>query len=173
MKSTEKTRIMEAFAAHEIDLLVSTTVIEVGINVPNATVMMIEDAQRFGLAQLHQLRGRVGRGDSQSYCIFVNTQNDEGHVKRLEVLLRTQDGFEIAASDLKLRGPGDFYGKHHLPIIRQSGEFDFQLGDIYADADILQEAAAAVTRDLAQQHATNRIDSNMILREDIWQQLRS
>ncbi|MDR0963539.1 MAG: ATP-dependent DNA helicase RecG [Clostridium sp.] len=182
MKSADKTRIMEAFAAHEVDVLVSTTVIEVGINVPNATVMMIEDAQRFGLAQLHQLRGRVGRGVAQSYCIFINTQNDEGCTKRLEVLLHTQDGFEIAASDLKLRGPGDFYGKNHLPIIRQSGEFDFQLGDIYADADILLEAADAVKEELEmsanaeetiQQHATYRIDTTMILQEDIWQQLQS
>lgn len=141
MKTEEKNRIMDAFAAGEIHVLVSTTVIEVGINVPNATVMMIEDAERFGLAQLHQLRGRVGRGDAQSYCIMVNGSGDEHAGKRLEILKKSDDGFYIAEEDLKLRGPGDLFG------VRQSGELEFRLGDIYTDAEVLKTAAAEA-RDL-------------------------
>lgn len=135
MKSGRKNLIMEQFARNEIQVLVSTTVIEVGVNVPNATVMMIEDAQRFGLAQLHQLRGRVGRGDEQSYCIMVNTTDSEKAKKRLEILNQSNDGFFIAGEDLKLRGPGDFFG------IRQSGLLEFRLGDIYQNADLLKLAS--------------------------------
>ncbi len=135
MKSGRKNFIMEQFARNEIQILVSTTVIEVGVNVPNATVMMIEDAQRFGLAQLHQLRGRVGRGIAQSYCIMINTSDSEKAKKRLEILNRSNDGFFIAAEDLKLRGPGDFFG------IRQSGLLEFRLGDIYQNADLLKQAS--------------------------------
>ncbi len=135
MKSGRKNLIMEQFARNEIQVLVSTTVVEVGVNVPNATVMMIEDAQRFGLAQLHQLRGRVGRGDSQSYCIMVNTTDSEKAKKRLEILNKSNDGFFIAGEDLKLRGPGDFFG------IRQSGLLEFRLGDIYQNADLLKQAS--------------------------------
>lgn len=135
MKSGRKNLIMEQFARNEIQVLVSTTVIEVGVDVPNATVMMIEDAQRFGLAQLHQLRGRVGRGDSQSYCIMVNTTDSDKARKRLEILNRSDDGFYIAGEDLKLRGPGDFFG------IRQSGLLEFRLGDIYQNADLLKTAS--------------------------------
>lgn len=138
MRPTEKNRVMEEFSAHNIDVLVSTTVIEVGINVPNATVMMVENADRFGLAQLHQLRGRVGRGEHQSYCIFVNSNENEDTKKRLDILNHSNDGFHIASEDLKLRGPGDLFG------IRQSGDFAFRLGDIYGDAAILQEASEAV-----------------------------
>ncbi len=135
MKAEEKNRIMENFLKNEIQVLVSTTVIEVGVNVPNATVMMIENAERFGLAQLHQLRGRVGRGDAQSYCIMVNG-SDSGQVsKRLQILNKSNDGFYIAGEDLKLRGPGDFFG------IRQSGVMDFKLGDIYQDAEVLKQAS--------------------------------
>lgn len=135
MKSGRKNLIMEQFARNEIQVLVSTTVIEVGVNVPNATVMMIEDAQRFGLAQLHQLRGRVGRGDSQSYCIMINTTDSGKAKKRLEILNKSNDGFFIAGEDLKLRGPGDFFG------IRQSGLLEFRLGDIYQNADLLKLAS--------------------------------
>ena len=138
MRPADKNRIMEEFAAKEIDVLVSTTVIEVGINVPNATVMMVENAERFGLAQLHQLRGRVGRGEFQSYCIFISTSEAKETMERLQILNHSNDGFHIASEDLKLRGPGDIFG------IRQSGEFAFVLGDIYTDANILKEASDAV-----------------------------
>ena len=138
MRPADKNRIMEEFAAKEIDVLVSTTVIEVGINVPNATVMMVENAERFGLAQLHQLRGRVGRGEFKSYCIFISTSEAKETMERLQILNHSNDGFHIASEDLKLRGPGDIFG------IRQSGEFAFVLGDIYTDANILKEASDAV-----------------------------
>ena len=135
MKAAEKNQIMEDFLEKKTDVLVSTTVIEVGVNVPNATVMLIENAERFGLAQLHQLRGRVGRGDAQSYCIMMNTSQSKESKKRLQILNDSNDGFAIAREDLKLRGQGDFFG------VRQSGEMEFAVGDIFADADILQEAS--------------------------------
>lgn len=138
MKPDQKNKVMEAFMKNEVQVLVSTTVVEVGVNVPNATVMMIENAERFGLAQLHQLRGRVGRGDAQSYCIMVNCSNGKTAEKRLNILNQSNDGFKIASEDLKLRGPGDFFG------IRQSGELQFALGDIYQDAAVLQQASEAV-----------------------------
>ena len=138
MRSADKNRIMEEFAAHSIDVLVSTTVIEVGINVPNATVMMVENAERFGLAQLHQLRGRVGRGEHQSYCIFISTQEKQETMERLQILNKSNDGFFIASEDLKLRGPGDLFG------IRQSGEFAFRVGDIYTDASVLKQVSEAL-----------------------------
>ena len=140
MKGKEKNAIMEAFAANEIHVLVSTTVIEVGINVPNATVMMIENAERFGLAQLHQLRGRVGRGKDQSYCIMVNASGEEDVGKRLDILNKSNDGFYIASEDLKLRGPGDLFG------VRQSGDLEFHLADIFADADILKAVSDEVKK---------------------------
>jgi len=138
MKQVEKDKIMSEFGRNEIQILVSTTVIEVGINVPNATVMMIENAERFGLAQLHQLRGRVGRGKHQSYCIFMSSSKTKETKQRLEILNKSNDGFYIANEDLKLRGPGDLFG------IRQSGMLDFKLGDIYQDAKLLQKASEAV-----------------------------
>ena len=137
MKPKEKNAIMERFASGEIQVLVSTTVVEVGVNVPNATVMMVENAERFGLAQLHQLRGRVGRGEYQSYCIFMHGNEDEETSKRLEILNKSNDGFFIAGEDLKLRGPGDLFG------IRQSGQMEFRIGDIYQDADVLKAASDA------------------------------
>ncbi len=140
MRPSDKNDIMERFAKHETDILVSTTVIEVGINVPNATVMMIENAERFGLAQLHQLRGRVGRGGEQSYCIFMAGNSSKDIMERLNILGESNDGFYVAEQDLKLRGPGDFFG------IRQSGELDFKLADIYQDADILKAAGDAAKR---------------------------
>lgn len=139
MKAKEKNEIMEQFGAGQIHVLVSTTVIEVGINVPNATVMMIENAERFGLAQLHQLRGRVGRGGHQSYCIMVSGSEDKETMKRLKILNQSNDGFFIASEDLKLRGPGDIFG------VRQSGELEFRLADIFTDADILKTVAQEVT----------------------------
>lgn len=143
MKPKEKNRIMEAFASGEIQVLVSTTVVEVGVNVPNATVMMVENAERFGLAQLHQLRGRVGRGEHQSYCIFIQGNNEENTSKRLKILNESNDGFYIAGEDLKLRGPGDLFG------IRQSGLMEFKIGDIYNDAGILKNANEAAGEILA------------------------
>ena len=143
MKPKEKNRIMEAFASGEIQVLVSTTVVEVGVNVPNATVMMVENAERFGLAQLHQLRGRVGRGEHQSYCIFIQGNNEEDTSKRLKILNESNDGFYIAGEDLKLRGPGDLFG------IRQSGLMEFKIGDIYNDAGILKNSSEAAGEILA------------------------
>ncbi len=139
MKPSEKNLIMERFANNEVQVLVSTTVVEVGVNVPNATVMMVENAERFGLAQLHQLRGRVGRGKNQSYCIFVDGSGTKDSKKRLDILCKSNDGFFIASEDLRLRGPGDFFG------VRQSGDFEFRLGDIMADAELLKMAADAVS----------------------------
>ncbi len=144
MKQAEKDEIMEAFGRNEIQILVSTTVIEVGIDVPNATVMMIENAERFGLAQLHQLRGRVGRGKHQSYCIFMSASKSKETKERLEILNKSNDGFFIASEDLRLRGPGDLFG------IRQSGLLDFRLGDVFQDAKILQKANEAAARLLAE-----------------------
>ncbi|MDR2022392.1 MAG: ATP-dependent DNA helicase RecG [Hungatella sp.] len=140
MKPKEKNVIMERFACGEIKVLVSTTVIEVGVNVPNATVMMIENAERFGLAQLHQLRGRVGRGKYQSYCIMVGASDQEGTKERLDILNQSNDGFFIASEDLKLRGPGDIFG------IRQSGDLEFKLGDIFTDANLLKIVSDEVKR---------------------------
>ena len=138
MKPTEKNQVMADFAKHRTQILVSTTVIEVGVNVPNATVIMIENANRFGLAALHQLRGRVGRGDAQSYCILMNESKDDKQSDRLNIMLKSNDGFYIAREDLKLRGPGDMFG------VRQSGEFSFKVADIYQDADELEMASADV-----------------------------
>lgn len=137
MKQSEKDEIMERYSRNETQVLVSTTVIEVGINVPNATVMMVENAERFGLAQLHQLRGRVGRGKYQSYCIFMTGSKSKETKERLDILNRTNDGFKIASEDLRLRGPGDLFG------IRQSGLLNFRLGDVFQDAKILQMANEA------------------------------
>ena len=137
MSAQQKDAVMGEFAENRIQVLVSTTVIEVGVDVPNATVMMIENAERFGLAQLHQLRGRVGRGGFQSYCIFINASEDSEKNKRLEILNKSNDGFYIASEDLKLRGPGDIFG------LRQSGLMEFAIGDVFTDADILKEASEA------------------------------
>lgn len=135
MKASDKQNIMDLFSKGHLDILVSTTVVEVGVNVPNATVMLIEDADRFGLAQLHQLRGRIGRGDAQSYCIFMSSSKNKKTMDRLAILNSSNDGFEIASKDLQLRGPGDIFG------IRQSGDMRFRLGDIYTDANILKKAS--------------------------------
>lgn len=139
MKSSDKNRIMEEFAMGDIKILVSTTVVEVGINVPNATVMMIENSERFGLAGLHQLRGRIGRSDAQSYCIFVSDTKNNATKERLAILKESNDGFYVAEQDLRLRGPGDILGT------RQSGEMGFLLGDIYIDASTLKIASMAAS----------------------------
>lgn len=158
MKPAQKNSVMECFMKNEVQVLVSTTVVEVGVNVPNATVMMIENAERFGLAQLHQLRGRVGRGEAQSYCIMVNGSKSQTAKNRLSILNQSNDGFKIASEDLKLRGPGDFFG------IRQSGELQFALGDIYQDAYVLQQASESVGQLLLEDPALQR-EENQNLRQ--------
>lgn len=160
MKPDQKNGVMESFMKNEVHVLVSTTVVEVGVNVPNATVMMIENAERFGLAQLHQLRGRVGRGDAQSYCIMVNGSDSKTAKKRLEILNRSNDGFQIASEDLKLRGPGDFFG------IRQSGELQFALADIYQDAAVLEQASAEAGR-LLEEDPELQMEQHVKLRNDL------
>ncbi|MBC7475484.1 MAG: ATP-dependent DNA helicase RecG, partial [Candidatus Sericytochromatia bacterium] len=137
MKNSQKDEIMQQFVKHQIDILVSTTVIEVGVDVPNATVMVIENAERFGLSQLHQLRGRVGRGSDKSFCLLVSDKPGEISEKRLEIMTKTNDGFIIAEQDLKIRGPGEFLGT------RQSGLPDFLLADLVRDTAILEEARNA------------------------------
>ena len=133
----EKDEVTEDFRSRKIDILVSTTVIEVGIDIPNATIMIIEDAQRFGLSQLHQLRGRVGRGADQSYCILIARNLDETSEKRLKILCETTDGFRIAETDMEIRGPGEFFG------IRQSGVLNFSCTDLNRDKDILETSRNA------------------------------
>ena len=137
MKKEEKDNIMNEFSDNRIKILVSTTVIEVGIDVPNATVMLVEHADRFGLIQLHQLRGRVGRGSEKSYCIFVQRNITENSRKRLDIMERTNDGFVISDEDLKLRGPGEFFG------IKQSGFFKYKIADLVMDGPIIKSARKA------------------------------
>jgi ATP-dependent DNA helicase RecG len=137
MKSKEKEAVMEQFRRHELDILVSTTVIEVGVDVPNSTVMIIEDATRFGLSQLHQLRGRVGRGSNQSFCVLVADAKGEDARIRMEVLVGTTDGFKIAEEDLRLRGPGELAGT------KQSGNLDFKIADLVQDGRMLEVARQA------------------------------
>ena len=137
MKPAEKERVMRAFSQGELDLLVSTTVIEVGVDVPNAVIMLIENAERFGLSQLHQLRGRVGRGKAKSYCILVSDAQNEEAVYRLKAMCRTNDGFQIADEDLKLRGPGDFFGA------RQHGLPELKIADMLGDMDVVSQTQQA------------------------------
>jgi ATP-dependent DNA helicase RecG len=137
MKSKDKEAAMESFRRHDLDMLVSTTVIEVGVDVPNANIMVIEDANRFGLAQLHQLRGRVGRGERQSFCILIGTASTSDAESRLRVMVETTDGFRIAEEDLKIRGPGELYGT------KQSGDLGLKLADLLKDGKVLEEARQA------------------------------
>jgi ATP-dependent DNA helicase RecG len=160
MKPKDKNDVMERFAEGQINVLVSTTVVEVGVNVPNATVMMVENSERFGLAQLHQLRGRVGRGEHQSYCIFVCGSSSKEAWERLEILNKSNDGFFVAGEDLRLRGPGDIFG------IRQSGDMEFRLGDIFTDVGILKDAAEAV-KNLKEREVSQIFDANPHLEEKI------
>jgi len=143
MKPREKDAVMTAFANHETDLLVSTTVIEVGVDVPNAALMIVENAERFGLSQLHQLRGRVGRGQHKSYCILISDNQNEETKARLKVMTKTTDGFKIAEEDLRLRGPGDFFG------VRQHGLPGLRIADIGCDTKLLREAQEAAEELLA------------------------
>lgn len=165
MKADQKEEIMSRFASGEIDVLVSTTVIEVGVNVPNATVMMVENADRFGLAQLHQLRGRVGRGKYQSYCIFVSGSDTDKAKTRLEILNNSNDGFKIAEEDLRQRGPGDFFG------VRQSGDLRFKVGDIFSDSKTLKEASDAAAAVLARD-ALLESEENAFLKQKVMEYTR-
>ena len=140
MKAKEKDAVMKNFVEGEIDLLVSTTVIEVGVNVPNASVMIIENAERFGLAQLHQLRGRVGRGEYQSYCILYNEGKTQVSRERMKIMQKTNDGFTISGKDLELRGPGEFFGT------RQHGIPELRIANLYEDIDILKKAQEAALK---------------------------
>lgn len=143
MKNTEKDEIMSRFSLGEIDVLVSTTVIEVGVNVPNASLMIVENAERFGLSQLHQLRGRVGRGSRKSYCVLVSDINSSKSRERLEVMHTTYDGYEIAEKDLLLRGPGDFFSTISDNNLRQSGGFDFKFASMCDNSELLRAAFSA------------------------------
>ncbi len=143
MKASEKDEIMRRFSKGEVGVLVSTTVIEVGVNVPNATLMVVENAERFGLSQLHQLRGRVGRGAKKSYCVLVSDFKSGTAAERLNVMKTTYDGFEIAEKDLVLRGPGDFFSSNSATNIRQSGGFDFKFSSMCDSTDIMERAFSA------------------------------
>ena len=160
MKAKEKQEIMDGFAAGEIDVLVSTTVIEVGINVPNATIMLIENAERFGLAQLHQLRGRVGRGSEKSYCILVSDTKTKVAKERMKTMTESEDGFVISEKDLKLRGPGEFFG------IRQHGLPELKIADLYKDMAILKEAQSAAA-ELLQKDRFLEAEEHQLLKEHI------
>ena len=149
MKAGDREQIMRAFVDHEVDLLVATTVIEVGIDVPNASLMLVEHAERFGLAQLHQLRGRVGRGTDRSHCILLYQEPlSEAARARLDAVAGTADGFELAERDLELRGPGDFFGtrQHGIPTLR--------VGDLLRDHHIMQDARRAALQWLPSGHAS-------------------
>ncbi len=160
MKGAEKDAVMKAFAKGEADVLVATTVIEVGVDVPNATLMVIEDADRFGLSQLHQLRGRVGRGSAKSFCILTTHNRNEQTISRLKALCRTTDGFKIAQEDLKLRGPGDFFGA------RQSGLPAFRVASLGSDLDTLTQAQQA-SKDWIEQFGTADLPESRALRRRI------
>ena len=160
MKAKEKQEIMDGFAAGKIDVLVSTTVIEVGINVPNATIMLIENAERFGLAQLHQLRGRVGRGSEKSYCILVSDTKTKVAKERMKTMTESEDGFIISEKDLKLRGPGEFFG------IRQHGLPELKIADLYKDMAILKEAQSAAA-ELLQKDRFLEAEEHQLLKEHI------
>jgi len=159
MKPAEKEEVMEQFRRHDLDILVSTVVIEVGVDVPNATVMVIEDANRFGLAQLHQLRGRVGRGSHQSFCILVADATNPDSEKRLRILEETTNGFKIAEEDLKIRGPGDVVGT------RQSGEIEFQLANLVDDGPVLETARQAAIGILDRDKNLSRPEHQMLLQK--------
>lgn len=160
MKAKEKERVMEGFSAGETGLLVATTVIEVGVDVPNAVIMVIENAERFGLSQLHQLRGRVGRGKEKSYCVLVSDAENEAALSRLDVMCRTSDGFRIADRDLELRGPGDFFGS------RQHGLPDLKIADLTENMDIVRESRQAC-EDLFREDAELKKEENRGVRQGI------
>jgi len=160
MKAAEKDKIMRRFKDGEIDLLVCTTVIEVGIDVPNAAIMVIENAERFGLSQLHQLRGRIGRGKHKSTCIFISDAKGETAQDRLRVIKENNDGFHIAEEDLRLRGPGDFLGS------RQHGLPELRIADIYTDTEMLKLTGLAAAG-LLEADPRLKAPENLSIREEI------
>lgn len=160
MKSTDKDKMMKEFVEGRIDILVSTTVIEVGVNVPNATLMVVENAERFGLAQLHQLRGRVGRGEHQSYCILYNQSKTDISKERMKVMEKTGDGFVISEKDMELRGPGEFFGT------RQHGIPDLKIANLYKDIEILKTAQQAAFEILEEDRQLKK-DKNRKLRDTL------
>jgi ATP-dependent DNA helicase RecG len=167
MNAEAKEYEMKRFVKNETQIMVATTVIEVGVNVPNASVMVIENAERFGLSQLHQLRGRVGRGAEQSYCILMTGDRlgNDGKL-RIETMVRTTNGFEIADVDLKLRGPGDLSGT------RQSGALELRLADLSQDALLVQQTRAAATKLLDEDPMIKKVD-NQVLRSWLMQHFRT
>lgn len=159
MKSAEKEAVMDDFRQGKLDILVSTVVIEVGVDVPNASIMVIEDANRFGLSQLHQLRGRVGRGSTQSYCILIANETTVDSSSRLRVMVETSDGFRIAEEDLRIRGPGDIIGT------RQSGEFDFKVANLIQDGVLLEQAKQLAESILDDDPNLSKRENQMILQK--------
>ena len=166
MKGAEKDLIMHSFALGEIDVLVSTTVIEVGVNVPNASLMIVENAERFGLSQLHQLRGRVGRGKRKSYCILVSDASCEKSRSRLEAMRTTYDGYEIAERDLALRGPGDFFSTNSADNLRQSGGFEFKFASMTENSDLYKRAFEAA-KSIVEQDPELRFEQHKTLKEEV------
>ena len=164
MKQKEKDSIMEEFKNGKIQLLISTTVIEVGVNVPNASIMVIENAERFGLAQLHQLRGRVGRGEYKSYCILKYEGNSEIIRQRMKVMTNTNDGFKIAEKDLELRGTGDFFGT------KQHGIPDFKIANLFEDMDILK-LAQKVAIHVMEEDSKLEQEKNILLKQMVKEKL--
>lgn len=161
MPSKRKDEIMQQFKNKEIDILISTSVIEVGISVPNATLMVIEDADRFGLASLHQLRGRVGRGNLESYCILKTNNNSITSKERLKIMEKSNNGFEIAEKDLELRGPGDFFG------VRQSGLPELKMADLIKDIKILELSKKAVS-EILQKDPNLQLEENKKIKEKLY-----
>jgi len=160
MPAGEKEEVMQKFLKGEIDILVSTTVVEVGVNVPNATLMVVENAERFGLAQLHQLRGRVGRGPHQSYCILYNESKSQIAKERMKVMQETTDGFVISEKDLLIRGPGEFFGT------RQHGLPDLKIANLYRDMEILKKAQEAA-QEILKRDRNLFMEENLKLKEKI------
>ena len=156
MKPKEKDEVMLKFKNGEIDLLVSTTVIEVGVDVPNANIMVIENAERFGLSQLHQLRGRVGRGDVKSYCVLICDSDNEMTKERMHIMTKTNDGFVISKKDLELRGCGEFFGT------RQHGLPELKIANLFTDLEILKSAQSLCTKILSEDPSLKNEEYKML-----------
>ena len=165
MKVQEKDEVMAGFSSGETKVLVSTTVIEVGVNVPNASLMIVENAERFGLSQLHQLRGRVGRGTRKSFCVLVSDMKSEKSRDRLETMKTTYDGFEIAEKDLLMRGPGDFFSQNNSNILRQSGGFEFKFASKCDSTDLFEKAFNAAKTIVSNDPTLSSPDHQLLLKE--------